>query len=91
MLLILLRWEEGIKKEGKAINDNVPSICTYNPNYNSVLTNNGTKLIPYKIEEGFNKKKYVLQKLWKSYGASLDYKTVKLKSYIEERYKNELF
>ena len=62
-----------------------PSVCYYNPNYNYLEKNVSSKIHFFKLVVPFKKKTfdknnkyYLIQKLWRSYDVSSDYKTVQL-------------
>jgi len=73
--------------------DNNPSPCSYHPNINSIEKNDTScnkylfiyLAVIYKTEDKFKKKHYLVQKMWKSYNATIDYRIVQLKSYMEEQ------
>lgn len=73
----------------------VPSICSYSPKYNSIEKNLGCCNLLLNLDTKYDKnkklyeKKLLLQKMWKSYNINLDFKVIKLKSYIEHNKFNE--
>ena len=72
------------------INNHNPSICYYNPNYKYLNKNIAGRIIFIlairfkKKEKSKHNKFFLIQKLWRSYNVSSDYKTVQLESYINE-------
>ena len=61
----------------------VPAVATYNPNFEAISTSKKV-IIPYKHEEAYKKNKLLVQKMWRSYHVSMDYKTVKFKSFLDD-------
>jgi len=57
--------------------NSIPSIGYYKPNYN-YLDNHIPSIIPFKKKRNKDNKYMLIQKLWRSYQVSSDYKTVKL-------------
>jgi hypothetical protein len=63
-----------------------PSICYYQPKYDYVMKTSPRAIkFNTKEKQKYKNKKYLVQKMWRSYDVSTDYKLVKLKSYVEER------
>lgn len=76
------------RKENELINISSlgnPSICYYKPNYEYVLKKSprSIKFSPKSDKKDISKQ-YLIQKMWRSYDVSTDYKLVKLKSYADE-------
>lgn len=54
-----------------------PGICYYQPKYDLVETKQ--TIIPFKVKTNKKDPRYRIQKLWRSYNVSKEYKTVNLK------------
>ena len=66
------------------INTNSPAVCYYKPKYDFIL-NNHQNTVPFKRDVNISRK-YLVKKMWGSYDVSTDYKFVKLKSYVDEKF-----
>jgi len=61
-----------------------PAVCYYNPNYNYL--DKSPSALPFSNKNQNKKTKQLLiQKLWRSYDVSSDYRTVELQTYIDEK------
>lgn len=63
---------------------NIPSICYYQPKYNLVHKNSDRTLLFNHSNKKEKSKKFLMQKLWKSYEVNSAYRMVNLKSFVEE-------
>lgn len=69
---------------GMAIVNNVPTICYYKPNYDSVLKSS-PRALKFNNEKVDFSKQYLVKKMWKSYDVTSDYKLVQLKTIVEKQ------
>lgn len=61
-----------------------PSICYYEPNYNYVLKSPPKSDLKFTHSKKFYSRKYLVQKMWRSYNVSSDYKLVQIKSLVDK-------
>lgn len=74
-----------VRDENHIINvNNNPAVCYYKPNYEYILKHPEQDIL-FKKERSISKK-YLIKKMWGSYDVSSDYRLVKLKSYLDEKY-----
>jgi len=77
------------KMKNRNVNDilnvnNYPAVCYYQPKYDFTL-NNPQHTINFKKERNITKK-FLVKKMWGSYDVSTDYRLVKLKDFVDEKF-----
>jgi hypothetical protein len=77
------------KMKNRNVNDilninNYPAVCYYKPKYE--FTSDNPQHTNYFKKEKTISKKYLVKKMWGSYDVSTDYKIIKLKEFVEDKF-----
>ena len=70
------------KRKTKIIETGIPAICYYNPKYTCFEKNN--HILSFKTKIDKSNKRYLIKKLWRSYGVDSQYKTLQLEAFIND-------
>jgi hypothetical protein len=79
-----INFKKMYKKEIIPLSNYNPSILYYNPRY----TNIDKKIkcsFSYKKLENYKNKPYIIDKLWRSFDKNSQYKTIRLKSFLNQQ------